>query len=330
LIVVLNKNIKLIVNYVAGPVIMFLLFYTVAGQLQKQPHWKDSLQQMLEAAIGKQQWKLYCMFGLMWVNWALETRKWQIALRPVQPIGFFRAFKAILAGTCIASFTPNRVGEYLGRMLFVDPGNKILSVTPTILCSLSQMLITLVAGSIGLYLFSLLSFQFQVSWLTPGFFRIAMMGTAVAAVILGLVYFRFDPLVRRINDWLKKNQKSFSIPQDFSFSALTTILVISTVRYMVFILQYFLLFSLFGIPLMGKQVFTGVSVMFVLMAVVPTLTFLTDLGFRWAAGIQIFQVFTFNTAGILAVSLGIWLINLIIPALIGSLLILRIKLFSSR
>jgi hypothetical protein len=29
------------------------------------------------------------------------------------------------------------------------------------------------------------------------------------------------------------------------------------------------------------------------------------------------------------VSLGIWLINLVIPALIGSLLILRIKLFKS-
>ncbi len=78
------------------------------------------------------------------------------------------------------------------------------------------------------------------------------------------------------------------------------------------------------------QVFMGVSVMFVVMAIVPSLTFLTDLGFRWEAGIQIFRVFTLNTAGILAVSLGIWLINLIIPALIGSLLILRIKLFSSR
>jgi hypothetical protein len=325
-----NKNIKLIVNYVAGPLIMLFLFYTVARQLQRQPHWRDSLHQMLDAAIGKQQWKLYCMFGLMWVNWALETWKWQIALKPVQSIGFFRAFKAVLAGTCIASFTPNRVGEYLGRMLFVDPGNKILSVTPTILCSMSQMLVTLVAGAFGLWLFSSLPFHFQSSFITSSFFKFAMILTALAAIGLGLVYFRFDPLVRRVNTWLKKSQKKFSIPQDFRFSVLTGMLILSTIRYLVFILQYFLLFSLFGIPLMGKQVFTGVSVMFVLMAVVPTLTFLTDLGFRWAAGIQIFQVFTSNMAGILAVSLGIWLINLIIPALVGSLLILRIKLFSSK
>jgi hypothetical protein len=330
LIVALNKNIKIIVNYVAGPIIMLFLFYTVSGQLQKQPHWKDSLHQMMKAAFGKQQWKLYCMFGLMWLNWALETIKWQIALRPVQPIGFFRAFKAILAGSCIASFTPNRVGEYLGRMLFVDPGNKLLSVTPTILCSMSQMLVTLIAGAVGLYLFSSLSFHFQAVWLSPAFFRSVMIFTAGVAIVLGLVYFRFEPMVRRVNSWLKKNKKNFTIPQDFRLPVLTGILTISMIRYLVFVLQYFLLFSLFGIPLTGQQVFTGVSVMFVLMAVVPTLTFLTDLGFRWAAGIQIFQVFTSNTAGILAVSLGIWLINLIIPALVGSLLILRIKLFSSK
>ncbi len=309
---------------------MLLLFYAVTIQLKKQPHWKDSLNDMVKAAVGKYQWKLYVMFGLTWVNWALESFKWQIALRSVQPIGFFRAFKAILAGTCIASFTPNRVGEYLGRMLFVDPGNKVNSIAPTILCSMSQMLITLFAGSIGIYLFSSLNYQFPVSWLSPAFFRWSMIITIVSAAVLGLIYFRFDPLVARVNKWLQKNKRNFSIPLNFSFSSLATILLIASIRYLVFVLQYFLLFSLFGIPLNGLQVFTGVSVMFVLMAIVPTLTFLTDLGFRWVAGIQVFQVFTINTAGILAVSLGIWFINLIIPALVGSLLILRIKLFESK
>lgn len=309
---------------------MFFLFFAVAKQLQKQPHWKDSLYQMLEGALGKQKWKLFSMFGLMWVNWALEAYKWRIALKPVQVIGFFRAFKAIFAGTCIASFTPNRVGEYLGRMLFVDPGNKIISIAPTIACSLAQMLVTLMAGSVGLYLFSESSFYFQVSWLTPGVFRTIMLIAAAGALGLGLVYFRFDPLVKTINRWLKKTKRDFTIPEDYGYRSLEIILAASVIRYGVFILQYFLLFSLFGVAVSGEQVFTGVSVMFVFMAIVPTLTFLTDLGFRWAVGIQIFQVFTSNTAAILAVSLCIWLINLIIPALVGSLLILRIKLYGRR
>jgi hypothetical protein len=330
LIVALNKNIKIIVNYVAGPVIMFFLFYTVNRQLHKQPNWKDSIHQVFMAATGKQQWKLYCMFLLMVVNWSLETTKWRIALQPIQSIRFGQAFKAILAGTCIASFTPNRVGEYLGRMLFVDSGNKVVSVAPTILCSMAQMLVTLTVGSLGLFLYHRMTAVSPESWLSPVLFKPAIVMTIIAAFALFLVYYKFDPLVRRVNKWLAKNNRKFSVPENYSFRTLSAILFLSTVRYLVFVLQYGLLFSLFGVPLLGMQVFTGVSVMFVLMAVVPTLTFLTDLGFRWAVGIQVFQVYTSNTAAILAVSLGIWLINLIIPALVGSLLILRIKLFSSR
>ena len=313
-----------------GPLIILFLFYTVALQLGKQPHWKDSLRSIMDAATGQQQWKLYCMFGLMWVNWSLETIKWKIALRPVQPIHFLLAFKAILAGTCIASFTPNRVGEYLGRMLFVNPENKMRSVAPSILCSRSQMLFTLIAGSGGLYLFSTVPYHFEAKWMTPLLLKSAMMGTIGMTVVFGLVYFRFDPMVQRINQWFKTKKNRITLPLNFSMPVLSGLLFISMIRYGVFVLQYFLLFSAFGIPLMIIQVFTGLSVMFVLMAIIPTLTFLTDLGFRWVVGIQIFQIFTLNTAGILAVSLGIWLINLIIPALIGSLLILRIKLFSNR
>jgi uncharacterized membrane protein YbhN (UPF0104 family) len=331
--VTLNKNIKIIVNYVAGPLIMLFLFYFVAQQLQKQPDWRGSVGQVWRAVRGIHSWKLYGMFGLMLVNWGLESYKWQIAIRPVQSVPFFRAFKAILAGTCIASFMPNRIGEYLGRMLFVEPSNKLSSIAPTILCSMAQMLVTLIAGSCGLYLYSFLPSNdslFGAKEIGNSFYSSAIILTVCGALLLGMVYFRFDPMVRRINSWLVRNKKKFSIPDKFSFQGLAAILMFSFIRYGVFIVQYYLLFSLFGIPLTLMQVFTGVSVMFVLMAIVPTLTFLTDIGFRWTVGIQVFHIFTSNTAGILAVSLGIWVINLIIPALIGSLLILRIKLFSNK
>ena len=322
-----NKNIKLILNYVAGPLIMLLLFYSVVRQLRQQPHWKDSLDDLLTALRGRSQWKFYATFFFMGVNWSIESLKWQLALRPVQVVPFGRALKAILAGSCIASFTPNRVGEYLGRMLFVDEGKKLDSVTPSIICSLAQMLVTLVAGLAGIWFFYRMSPS--GSWFTPVILKTAGIFTGVSAIILSLIYFRFEPVLTRVNRWLEKRRKSFRIPQDYPIVLLFRVLILSVFRYLVFLIQYFLLFSLFGIALGGVQLFAGVSLMFVLMAIVPTLTFLTDLGFRWLAGIEVFRIFTSNIAGILAVSLGIWLINLIIPALIGSLLILRTKPFRS-
>jgi hypothetical protein len=92
-------------------------------------------------------------------------------------------------------------------------------------------------------------------------------------------------------------------------------------------IQYWLMFSVFSVRLDPMQLLGGISVMFLIMALVPTFTFLTDLGLRWESSIQIMQLFSSNLVGIFAASLGIWFINLIIPALIWSLLNLKIKIF---
>jgi hypothetical protein len=330
LIVALNKNIKLILNYLVAAILLWLLFYHISRQLHRQAGWRESLFQIKETFRGNRQWKWYVMIGLMLVNWGLEAVKWQISILPVQATGFFRACKAVFAGACIASFTPNRVGEYLGRMLYMDPGKKIQSIAPAIVCSMAQMLITLVAGSAGLWLFLHSPGAYPDPWLSPGYIRILLLPAVLSALLLATLYFRFDPLVRIVNRILKKYVKSFSIPDYFGNRLLLKVLLFSAIRYGVFLLQYFFLFSLFGVGISGLQVVMGVSVMFMVMAAVPSFTLLTDLGLRWEAGIRIFRVFTTDTAGILAVALGIWLINLIIPALLGSLLILRIKLFSGK
>ena len=62
------------------------------------------------------------------------------------------------------------------------------------------------------------------------------------------------------------------------------------------------------------------------MAIVPTVA-LAELGVRGQVSIALFGLFSTNTIGIIAAVSGIWLINLIIPALAGSLLILGIKIF---
>ncbi|MBK7946332.1 MAG: flippase-like domain-containing protein [Flavobacteriales bacterium] len=55
---------------------------------------------------------------LMLLNWGLESRKWRILVSDVERISRWRAFMATLAGTPIGLITPNRVGEFVGRVLF--------------------------------------------------------------------------------------------------------------------------------------------------------------------------------------------------------------------
>jgi hypothetical protein len=86
----------------------------------------------------------------------------------------------------------------------------------------------------------------------------------------------------------------------------------------------------FDVHITAAQVAGSVSVIFLVLSIVPTIAVITELGVRWKVGIEVVQLFDRNITGILATSLIIWIINLVIPALIGSLLILGIKVFKNR
>ena len=83
--------------------------------------------------------------------------------------------------------------------------------------------------------------------LKAAYFPPAIILTALGAVLLGLVYFRFDPLVNWVNRWLKKKQKKITLPEDFKMSTLFRILVLSFLRYGIFIAQYFFAFFLWSL-----------------------------------------------------------------------------------
>jgi hypothetical protein len=77
------------------------------------------------------------------------------------------------------------------------------------------------------------------------------------------------------------------------------------------------------------QAFWLITVLYLILAVVPTIA-LAEVGLRGQVSLELFGFFSSNKLAIIAASTGIWLINLIIPALIGSLLILSIKIFKNK
>lgn len=331
---ILNKNIKIILNYFLGPLVFLFLSYSIYRQVIRQPNWRGSLDQVCRAITGPQQWKLWLTVALMPLNWGIEARKWQLALRPVGSIPYLNAFKAVLTGVTLASFTPNRMGEYLGRILYVGEGKRLSSISLTIVCSIAQLLVTLAVGMAGVLYLRWHLHQHH----SPGRQALEIwLNTLLALVILlfltlTFIYFRLSWLIGILGkiSGAGKYLAYIKVLENFNATLLSRILSLSFCRYLVFMIQYSLVFPVFGVLLGTWQVWGGVSVVFLVMAVVPTFTFLTELGLRWEASIQVLEIFSANAVGIFAASFAIWLINLIIPALIGSLLILSIKLFKNK
>jgi hypothetical protein len=316
-----------------GPLVFLLLSWFIYWQVTRQHDWRRSLDQVLTALTGPRQWKLWLVVALMPLNWGLEARKWQLAMRPVGGIRYRDAFKAVFTGAAVACFTPNRMGEYLGRILYIKEGRRMKAIALTIVSSMAQLMITLSLGLAGLLYVRAAPHRTvpgQLNW--PIVLNILLGIVPVMLLGITFIYFRLS----RLTGWLlkipgtRKYSTYIKVLENFDPTVLLWILFLSFGRYLVFLVQYSLVFPIFGVNIGVWQATGGMSVVFLIMAVVPTITFLTELGLRWEASIQVLELYSSNMVGIFATSFAIWLINLIIPAMIGSLLIVSIKFSKSR
>jgi hypothetical protein len=276
-------------------------------------------------------WKFWAVFVLMIINWGIEARKWQVLLLPLEKLSLGRAFKAILSGVAFAMNTPNRIGEYGGRVLYISEGKRIRAVSLTIAGSFSQLIITLFFGVIGIWMLRdlFLSNEYISSfsiWLK--FLEVILI---FITIICLMIYFRISWIIKGVERLPGAGifVQHISVLEDLSVTILLRVLSLSVVRFVVFIVQYNLLLEVMHVEAGWWQGFWLVSVLFLWLAIWPTIALL-ELGLRWEYSILLFSMVSKNTVGIYAVATGIWFINLVLPALAGSLFMLGIRIFKER
>lgn len=324
-----GKKLRFFLNYFIGPVLFIVLSLSIYRQVQQQPDWQQKWQVIRQSLGGPQEALLYVAIGLMLANWGLEAKKWQLLLRHIQPLSFIRSFESVLSGVAFTMITPNRMGEFIGRVFYVTEGKRIQAATLTFVGSISQLIITLAAGILGLVTLSnQLLHSGEVPHLSSLWINGLLFGTACALGILLLFYFRLSWLIRVAEKvpLLQKYRVFIEQLDNFSAGELGWILGLSAIRFSIFITQYILLFHLFGVPIPLGLGCCAISVMFLILAVIP-MPGIAELGIRGKTGIALFMLFSDNQIGILAAMGSVWLINIIFPALLGSLLILNVKLF---
>jgi hypothetical protein len=330
----LNKNIKIFFNYFLGPVLFVWLSFSIYHQIKNQPDLDLSVAKIKYALEGQQSWMIWVVLLLMLVNWGVEARKWQVLVMGLEDIGWWKAFKATVAGVAFAMNTPNRIGEYGGRVLYLQEGNRIRGVSLTLVGSISQLLVTLIAGCGGLIF--LLNTSGSATAITEAgqhglWIKIILNIIAVVAVLGLIVYFRLSWLIKLIDKIpaFYKLVTHIEILEELSFGILLRVLSLSFLRYCVFVVQYILMIQLMQVEVTVWQAFWLVSVVFLILAVVPTIA-LAEIGIRGKVGLKLFGLFSMNNLGIITASVGIWFINLVIPSLLGSILIFRIKIFKNK
>jgi hypothetical protein len=331
----LIKKFKVFINYCLGPILFVWLSISIYRHIVIHDNWQQSWAGIKASVTGSEGWKFFIVVLLMFVNWGIESLKWKVLIKHIQPISYLRAFKAVLSGlsVSVAMNTPNGVGEYFGRILYVREGNRLRAIALTFVGNISQLIITVSFGWMGLIFLRYnlenlpqLDVGLPIKWI-----RVLLLGSLAGVFILLFVYFKISWFIRLLERIPFVSKYAFFIQklEEFEWRELLKVLLMSMLRYSVFIAQYVLLLQVFDVQITLLQSCWLTMVMFLALAIVPTIA-LAELGLRGQLSIHLFGLFSNNTLGIVLTATGIWLINLIVPALAGSLFILGIKLFRSK
>jgi hypothetical protein len=292
-----------------------------------QPNIDASIALIKELPFGAGAWKFWMVIFFVFINWGFEARKWQLLMNVLQPISFITAYKSVLCGVTFSLNTPNRMGEFAGRIIFVDEGKRLKAITLSIAGGMAQLIITMLMGCFGLmYLRYGAEVSKSLSGISGFWLNIFLCGSILSALVFVFFFFRMHWLTRLLEKlpFGGRLSKYINVLETFDAKILLRLLSISFFRYIVFVLQYIFMLQLLQVE---QNVWTGfwiVTVMFWILAIIPSFA-IADLGIRGTVAKTLFS-YSLNTIGILTATFGIWFVNLFIPALIGSLLILGIKI----
>lgn len=305
-------------------IVKWLVMLTAYGfliyKLANIEYWNELKKTFQEISPGRLI-LLMIVVLLMPLNWFLEAVKWQRLTEKSVVLSLKTSLKSVLAGLSTGYITPNRIGDFAGRVLFLPKIHQLSGVVLSIVNSLTQNIVIAVFGLTGAVVYfttfhSESNFSNFLIWIGASF------GASL------LLYFTFPKLIQRIKTgkWSLKFQEIIKSMSGFDLWDLLVIILISTLRYLVFCSQYYLLLCFFEIEVPLQQAVFAVPAMYLLVTFTPSLA-ASEPAIRGSYAVLIFSVFSTNFIGIMLTGILIWLINFVVPMVAGTVAIGRIKKF---
>lgn len=288
---------------------------------------KDTILSELNQGLSNGNWAyLVICFVLMPLNWLIESVKWRTLVLPWKRISLIDAVKAIYAGISVGLVTPARIGEYGGRLLLIQGEDRSKSIPATLVSSIAQNISNIIGGYIGAMVFCFCYFSVNRFVYIAG----SILGLLVIVMITTL-FFNISKLnLNWLNRWKwgKLLNKQAHVLSHYDRKILQSVLTISHLRYLIYCTQYVLILYFLGIELSILAAFSGVAVIYLLQSGIPLPPMLSVVA-RGELAVIIWSIFTANVGGILVATFGLWVINLVIPALLGLLIVLNVNTLKS-
>ncbi len=267
---------------------------------------KDMLSAMYAAiAIELLPW-LLLLASLTFVNLYAEVRKW-LALLHAPQLTLLQGYKQVLSGMCSGFVTPNRIGDFAGRMAQMPPHLLMKAPAAAALGASIQGLVTLAFGAIGLLMYQMppVLHSIRLHW---------MVGFGLVTAIILAVWL---PSALNRGLWHIRLQNSVTYFKQLKSRAVRAAVKWAILRYIIFSTQFVLALYTFGYGGGLHQAYGGVFVLFFCQSFIPGPA-LGELGIREVLSVVLFAHFMpHHTAAVLA-GFSLWLVNIGLPVLVAS------------
>lgn len=311
----MNKTTKkILLQYILAPVLLVVFLWLIYVQIQNRGSFRQEWQTFYQQLNAKSLFLMVIVLLLALLNWLAEAQKWHLLLNRIEQVSLRKAFISVLSGMAFAFVTPNRAGDFIGRILFLEKQNRLRGTIAALIGSLSQMVVTFSFGFLGM---AYLHIFHPASWTLW-----ALIAAAAGLVVLLFGYLNIR-LLSRLSGKFRKLRSlvvAFYLFKRYSRKELWKVLAIALLRFLIYNGQFLILLWAFDTQIPLGKGFLLSGLMFWLITVIPTF-FVADIGVRGLITALVFvnTGIAANAFSVLAASYTLWLINMVLPAIAGSI-----------
>jgi hypothetical protein len=176
-----------------------------------------------------------------------------------------------------------------------------------------QMSVTTVFGAIGLGFF-ISTYNPEISYYKLGRFVI-ILAIVLSFIIVGTKQNTFTVKgfsIKKVTDFIK----------GISLRTHLKNAVYSLIRYFVFSFQFYVLLKLFGVDVYYINAMVVITTMYLVASIIPSV-FIFDVIVKGSVALYIFEIVGVNDLTVLSIITLMWILNFVIPSVIGSFFVLR-------
>lgn len=253
------------------------------------------------------------------INWGIESYKWKSITKQVESVSYLTALKSVFSGICVGNIAPGRAMEFLAKIIFFKYENRPSITVLHFINGMFQMLITVTVGVIAI------SLKLNQTNNSSTFIYLVLAGGLCMILFFCWAILNVSFIQKKLKfiKWFKNIPETSSIK--FKKSLIVKLVSLSIIRYLVFTTQFYLIYNSLSPQNNILSIFMSIASYFMLTSLIPMISFI-EPAIRAAIALFVFNETNDDTITVVLASTFVWIINVVVPSILGYIVILKTKL----